>query len=135
MAPGDVTARRPGSTAGPDIARHALDGAGETADARAMAEIDDRDAPPRYYDHDATDPLPVVLGALRGARDGGRAVVWNEHDGALAEIAQRPFTPTTDPTRVGLGLLMPDFDARMGNVGRNIGEGRLGIVQAAMRAV
>jgi hypothetical protein len=32
-------------------------------------------------------------------------------------------------------LLMPDFDARMANVARNIGEGRLRLLQAVFRAV
>lgn len=61
--------------------------------------------------------------------------VWNEQEGALAEIAKRDFTPTVDPTRVGLARLMPDFEQRMGNVGRNIAEGRLGVIQAVLRAV
>ena len=78
----------------------------------------------------SADELQSVFAAA-----GFEPVVWNEQEGALAEIAQRPFTPTTDPTRVGLGRLMPDFNERMGNVGRNIGEGRLGVLQAVLRAV
>ena len=66
---------------------------------------------------------------------GFEPVIWNEQEGALAEIAQRSFTPTVDPARVGLARLMPDFEERMGNVGRNIGEGRLGLLQAILRAV
>jgi sarcosine/dimethylglycine N-methyltransferase len=66
---------------------------------------------------------------------GFEPVVWNEQEGALAEISQRRFTPTVDPTRVGLAMLMPDFDQRMGNVGRNIVEGRLGLLQAVLQAV
>ena len=79
----------------------------------------------------------VSAGDLRSTFEaaGFEAVVWNEQEGALAEIAQRSFTPTVDPTRVGLGRLMPDFEERMGNVGRNIGEGRLGLLQAVLRAV
>jgi hypothetical protein len=30
---------------------------------------------------------------------------------------------------------MPEFEQRMGNVGRNIVEGRLGLIQAVLRAV
>jgi hypothetical protein len=30
---------------------------------------------------------------------------------------------------------MPEFEQRMDNVGRNIGEGRLGLLQAVLRAV
>jgi SAM-dependent methyltransferase len=66
---------------------------------------------------------------------GFEPVVWNEQEGALAEIAQRSFTPTVDPTQVGLGRLMPDFEQRMGNLGRNIAEGRLGLLQAILRAI
>jgi SAM-dependent methyltransferase len=66
---------------------------------------------------------------------GFEAAVWNEQEGALAEIAQREFTPTVDPARVGLARLMPDYDQRMGNVGRNIAEGRLGLLQAVLHAV
>jgi SAM-dependent methyltransferase len=79
----------------------------------------------------------VSAGELRSVFEaaGFEAAVWNEQEGALAEIAQRRFTPTVDPTQVGLGRLMPDFDQRMGNVGRNIAEGRLGLLQAVLRAV
>jgi sarcosine/dimethylglycine N-methyltransferase len=66
---------------------------------------------------------------------GFEPVVWNEQEGAFAEIAQRRFTPTVDPTLVGLGRLMPGYEERMGNVGRNIAEGRLGLLQAVLRAV
>jgi sarcosine/dimethylglycine N-methyltransferase len=65
---------------------------------------------------------------------GFEPVVWNEQEDALAEIGQRRFTPTVDPTRVGLARLMPDFEHRMGNLGRNVGEGRLGLLQAVLRA-
>jgi SAM-dependent methyltransferase len=61
-------------------------------------------------------------------------VVWNEQEGALQEIGRRRFGPTVDPEKVGLGLLMPDFGVRMGNVGRSIGEGRLRLLQAVLRA-
>jgi len=66
---------------------------------------------------------------------GLRAEIWNDQEGALAEIGQRRFAPTVDPTQVGLSLLMPDFDVRMANVARNIGEGRLRLLQAVFRAV
>jgi sarcosine/dimethylglycine N-methyltransferase len=66
---------------------------------------------------------------------GFEPVVWNEQEGALAEIGKRSFTPTVDPARVGLHRLMPDYEQRMGNVGRNIGEGRLGLLLAVLRAV
>ncbi len=36
---------------------------------------------------------------------------------------------------VGLRLLMPDFEIRMANIGRSIGEGRLRLLQAVLRAV
>jgi hypothetical protein len=66
---------------------------------------------------------------------GFEPVIWNEQEGALAEIGQRRFTPTVDPARVGLARLMPDYDERMANVGRNIAEGRLGLLLAVLRAV
>src|SRR5689334_11624245 len=65
---------------------------------------------------------------------GFEAVVWNEQEGALAEIGRRSFTPTVDPAEVGLHRLMPDFQERMGNLGRNVAEGRLGLLQAVLRA-
>ena len=43
--------------------------------------------------------------------------------------------PNRDPAAVGLGRLMPDYEVRMGNVGRNIAEGRLGLLLAVLRAV
>ena len=66
---------------------------------------------------------------------GFEPVVWNEQEGALAEIAERSFTPTVDPTQVELARSMPNFEQRMGNVARNIAEGRLGLLQAVLRAV
>ena len=44
------------------------------------------------------------------------------------------FTVSLDPARVGLAQLMPDFEQRMGNLGRNIAEGRLGLIKAVLRA-
>jgi SAM-dependent methyltransferase len=79
----------------------------------------------------------VSAGELRSVFEaaGLEPVIWNEQEGALAEIGRRTFTPTVDPARVGLGRLMPEFEQRMGNVGRNIVEGRLGLIQAVLRAV
>lgn len=74
--------------------------------------------------------LRSVFGAA-----GFEPVVWNEQEGALAEIGQRSFTPTVDPERVGLARLMPDYEARIANVGRNIAEGRIGLLLAVLRAV
>jgi SAM-dependent methyltransferase len=76
----------------------------------------------------------VPAGELRSVfgEAGFEPVVWNEQDDALAEIAKQSFTPTVDPARVGLAQLMPDFQQRMGNLGRSIGEGRLGILQAVL---
>jgi sarcosine/dimethylglycine N-methyltransferase len=59
-------------------------------------------------------------------------VVWNDQEGALAEIGQRQFEPTVDPAKVSLALLMPEFETRMGNVGRSIGDGRLRLLQAVL---
>ena len=73
---------------------------------------------------------------LRGAFEAAalEPIVWNEQEGALAEIGQRQFQPTVDPSRLGLGLLMPDYEQRMANVGRSIAEGRLRLLQAVLRA-
>src|SRR5215207_1666660 len=67
-----------------------------------------------------TESFVVSADELRSVFEaaGFESVVWNEQDGALAEIAQRSFTPTVDPARVGLSRLMPNFEQRMGNVGR-----------------
>ena len=77
----------------------------------------------------------VSADALRSvfAEAGFEPVVWNEQEGALAEIAKRAFTPTVDPARVGLAQLLPGFQERMGNLGRAIGDGRLGLLQAVLR--
>jgi sarcosine/dimethylglycine N-methyltransferase len=79
----------------------------------------------------------VAAGTLRTAfvEAGFEPVVWNEQEAALAEIGRRPFTATADPARLGLTRLMPDYERRMTNVGRNVGEGRLGLLQAVLRAV
>jgi ubiquinone/menaquinone biosynthesis C-methylase UbiE len=79
----------------------------------------------------------VSAGELRSHLEaaGFEALAWNEQEGALAEIGRRSFTPTVDPARVGLAQLMPDYEVRMANVGRNIGEGRLGLLLAVLRAV
>jgi sarcosine/dimethylglycine N-methyltransferase len=78
----------------------------------------------------------VTAGELRSVFDeaGFEPIVWNEQEQALAEIGRRSFTPTVDPSRVGLARLMPDFEQRMGNLGRNVAEGRLGLLQAVLRA-
>jgi sarcosine/dimethylglycine N-methyltransferase len=66
------------------------------------------------------------------AEAGFEPLVWNEQEGALTEIAKRSFTPKVDPAQLGLAQLMPDFQQRMGNLGRSIGDGRLGILQAIL---
>jgi len=78
----------------------------------------------------------VPAGELRSTFEaaGFEVAVWNEQEGALTEIGQRTFEPTVDPAWVGLDLLMPDYGTRMGNLGRSIGEGRLGLLQAVLRA-
>jgi SAM-dependent methyltransferase len=78
-------------------------------------------------------PAEELRAAFEAA--GLRAEIWNDQEGALAEIGQRQFAPTVDPSQVGLSLLMPDCDVRMANVARNIGEGRLRLLQAVLRAV
>jgi sarcosine/dimethylglycine N-methyltransferase len=87
---------------------------------------------------DAPDQSFVVsAGELRSvfAAAGFEPIAWNEQDAAFAEIGQQTFTPTVDPARVGLAQLMPEYESRMANVGRNIAEGRLGLLLAVLRAV
>ena len=83
-----------------------------------------------------SESFVVPAEELRDAfeRAGLQVEVWNEQEGAVAQIAQRGFEPTVDPSQVGLGLLMPDFETRMGNVGRSIAEGRLRLLQAVLSA-
>jgi hypothetical protein len=54
--------------------------------------------------------------------------------GRWAEIGQRQFELSVDPSQVGLALLMPDFGTRMANIGQSIAEGRLRLLQAVLRA-
>jgi SAM-dependent methyltransferase len=60
-------------------------------------------------------------------------VEWHEQEPAFERIVAQPFTPPVDPGLVGLAQLMPDYDTRMANVGRNIAEGRLGLLLAVLR--
>ena len=88
----------------------------------------------------ADDPqASFVVGAdelkVRFGEAGLEPVVWNEQEAALGTISRQRFDPTVDPSRVGLDLLMPDFEVRMANVGRSIGEGRLRLLQTVLRAV
>ena len=89
-------------------------------------------APPiRLQTRRATAPtgtFPLVRGGLG-------AVVWSARDGALAEGAQRTFTPKVDLTRVGLARFILDVDHRLGNVGHNLAEVRLGLLQAVLQVV
>jgi SAM-dependent methyltransferase len=85
----------------------------------------------------ADTPEESFVGSADALREtfaaaGLEEVVWDEQEAALAHIAAQAFTPTADPTVVGLARLMPDFDERMANVGRNIGEGRLGLLLAVL---
>ncbi len=54
---------------------------------------------------------------------------------ALASIGRQAFEPTIDPALAGLQQLMPNFEERMATLGRNVGEQRLELVQAVLRAV
>jgi SAM-dependent methyltransferase len=91
---------------------------------------------PLPWADDPGESFVASAGELRSAfaAAGLEPVVWNEQDPALAEIAARPFAPTVDPGVVGLPALMPDFEQRMGNVGRDIAEGRLGLLLAVLQA-
>jgi len=96
--------------------------------------------PPHFPLPWADDPrasFVVSADELRAtfAAAGLEPVVWNEQEAALGAIAEQRFDPTVDPGQVGLDLLMPEFDVRMANVGRSIGEGRLRLLQAVLHAV
>jgi SAM-dependent methyltransferase len=96
--------------------------------------------PPHFPLPWADDPrasFVVSAAELRAtfAAAGLEPVVWNEQEAALGAIGGQRFEPTVDPAQVGLDLLMPEFDVRMANVGRSIGEGRLRLLQAVLRAV
>jgi ubiquinone/menaquinone biosynthesis C-methylase UbiE len=84
----------------------------------------------------AQESFVAPAGALRAAfaAAGLQEIVWNEQEPALAQIAAQAFAPTVDPAVVGLARLMPDYEQRMGNVGRNIAEGRLGLLMAVLIA-
>ena len=61
--------------------------------------------------------------------------VFNGVQDALASIGRQAFEPTLDPALGGLHQLMPRFEERMATLGRNVGEQRLELVQAVLRAV
>jgi len=55
---------------------------------------------------------------------------FNEGPAALAEIARAAAVVPPPPRNgVDLSLLMPDYEARMAAVGRNVAEGRIALVQ------
>lgn len=86
---------------------------------------------------DALDQSFVVsYDELRGHLEaaGFSVETWNRVQDALASIGRHPFEPTIDPARVGLHLLMPDFEQRMANLGRNVAEHRIELLQAVLRA-
>jgi hypothetical protein len=71
----------------------------------------------------------------QSSKQGLGPVVGSDHEGAVAESAQRTFTPTVDLTRIGLARFIPAFDQRLGNVGRSPAEGRLGLLQTVLQIV
>ena len=62
-------------------------------------------------------------------------VAWNLGEAALATIAAAAQTlrPGTGAAALGLKLLMPDFEARMAGLARNVAEDRITLVQAVAR--
>jgi hypothetical protein len=75
----------------------------------------------------------VLRATLEAA--GFEVEVFNGVQDALASIGRQAFEPTIDPARAGLHQLMPRFDERMATLGRNVGEQRLELLQAVLRAV
>ena len=74
--------------------------------------------------------------ALREAleRPGFAAEVWDVGPAALAPAVARAAAGPDDPRPlVDVGLLLPDRDARMAGLGRNIAEQRIAPVQAVLR--
>ena len=74
--------------------------------------------------------------ALRAAleRPGFAAETWEVGPGALARAAAEAAALAEGPApRVDLALLMPDHDARMAGLARNLAEQRIAAVQAVLR--
>ena len=65
---------------------------------------------------------------------GLQPVVWNEGQAALAAIqraaAEEP--PPSGAPDIGLGLVLPDLQARMEGLGRNLADGRIALLQAVL---
>ena len=60
---------------------------------------------------------------------------WNQGQAALDAIAVAAGAVTAPPTdhQLGLHVLMPDYEARMASLGRNVAERRIELVQAIAR--
>ncbi len=74
--------------------------------------------------------------ALRAAleRPGFAAETWEVGPGALARAAAEAVALAEGPVpRVDLALLMPEYDARMAGLARNLAEQRIAPVQAVLR--
>jgi SAM-dependent methyltransferase len=88
-----------------------------------------------HEEHSWLAPPP----ALRELLDSGplTLTVWNEGPAALetiADAAQSLPAPPSEP-QLGLHLLMPDYQARMGGLARNVAQQKIVLVQAvAVRA-
>lgn len=92
--------------------------------------------PPRHFPvpwaDDSSESFLVCAAELREliATAGLQTLVWNEGSavqaGIVAAAAELPAPPDNGLT---LGLLMPDYEARMQGLARNVGEQRIELVQ------
>ena len=70
--------------------------------------------------HELLDTAPLTV------------LTWNQGQAALESIATaaRSVKPPRPDGELGLHVLMPDFEARMTGLARNVAEQRIAIVQA-----
>jgi SAM-dependent methyltransferase len=93
---------------------------------------------PVPWARDAAISFLLDPAAMRDALETAGFAIEDWHDATAEGIAwfDRQAMRQAAPTRLGLAVLMgTDFPARAANIGRNLREGRAGLVQAVLRAV
>jgi SAM-dependent methyltransferase len=92
--------------------------------------------PVPWADHEDQSWL-VSAGALGELLVGAslEIVAWNAGPAALGTIAAAASSLPTPPAdhHLGLDILMPDYEERMAGLARNVGQGRIALVQAVAR--
>ena len=91
--------------------------------------------PVPWADRQAESWLPTA-GELRELLDSGPLTLttWNEGEAAAASIAAAAASlapPSAEPA-LGLHMLMPDFQARMEGLARNVAQQKIALVQAVV---